>query len=97
MPLTVALRLAPPTLRVTLAPASVLPLMTLPVLGIGVALALTGWLWGGLAVIALGIIVPRLIKQSAPHFLLTQALEDEALFDELLRSATLSINDSKPN
>lgn len=71
-----------------------LPLMMLPVLGIGVALALTGWLWSGLAVIALGIIVPRLIKQSAPHFLLTQALEDEAVFDDLMRSAALRINDS---
>ena len=69
-----------------------LPFMTLPVLGAGVALALTGWLWTGLALIALGIMVPRLIKRSAPHFLLTQALDDKALFDELMRSAAMRIN-----
>ena len=43
-----------------------LPLFMLPVLGAGVALALLGWIWIGLAVIAAGIIVPRLIKRSAP-------------------------------
>lgn len=70
-----------------------LPLMTLPVLGIGVAAALLGWLWTGLGIIALGIIVPRMIKRSAPHFLLTQALEDETMFDELMRSAAMRINE----
>ncbi len=69
-----------------------LPLMTLPVLGIGVGLALIGWLWTGLATIALGIIVPRLIKRSAPHFLLIQALEDEAAFDDLMRGSIMRIS-----
>ena len=66
--------------------------MTLPVLGLGVGLALVGWLWSGLGIIALGIIVPRLIKRSAPHFLLTQALEDETMFNELMRSAAMRID-----
>jgi len=68
-----------------------LPLMMLPVLGIGVALALIGWLWTGLAVIALGIIVPRLIKRSAPHFLLTHALQDAALYEELQTAGVMDI------
>ena len=68
-----------------------LPLFMLPVLGVGVALALLGWLWSGLAVIALGIIAPRLIKRSAPHFLLTQALEDETVFNELCRGGILHL------
>ena len=69
-----------------------LPLMTLPVLGIGVGLALSGWLWTGLSVIAAGIIVPRLIKRSAPHFLLTQALEDETVFNELMHAGNMRIS-----
>lgn len=68
-----------------------LPLFMLPLLGVGVALALFGWLWSGLAVIALGIVVPRLIKRSAPHFLLTQVLQDAALYDEVYGSGVMQI------
>ena len=68
-----------------------LPLMVLPLLGIGVALALMGWLWSGLMVIATGIIAPRLIKRSAPHFLLTQMLSDEKLYDEVQRIEVMHV------
>ncbi len=66
-----------------------LPLFMMPVLGIGVALALTGWVWSGLTVIALGIIVPRLIKRGAAHFLLQQSLSDAGLYQELLRNGVM--------
>ena len=68
-----------------------LPLMTLPVLGTGVALALVGWMWSGLGVIALGISVPRLIKRTAPHFLLTQALQDAVLYDTVCQAGVMHI------
>lgn len=66
-----------------------LPLFMMPVLGSGVALALVGWVWSGLAVIAIGIIVPRLIKRGAPHFLLQQSLSDANLYQELLRNGVM--------
>ncbi len=68
-----------------------LSFVMLPVLGAGVALALIGWVWTGLAVIVLGIVLPRLIRRSAPHFLLTQALQDERLYRELIAAAVLKI------
>lgn len=68
-----------------------LPLFMMPVLGAGVALALVGWIWTGLAVIALGFIVPRLIKRSAPHFVLTQALQDEKIYSEVTQAGILQI------
>lgn len=68
-----------------------LPVMTLPVLGIGVGLALIGWLWTGLTLIAIGFIGPRLIKRSAPHFLLTQALQDAAVYDEVCKLGVMQI------
>jgi hypothetical protein len=40
-------------------------------------------------VIALGIIVPRLIKRGAPHFLLQQSLSDAGLYQELLRNGVM--------
>ena len=68
-----------------------LPFVQMPVLGIGVALALVGWIFTGLALIALGIVVPQLLKRSAPHFILTQALQDSAVYDEVTRSGVLRI------
>lgn len=68
-----------------------LPLVMMPVLGIGIALALTGWIWTGVTVLVLGIITPRLIKRSAPHFVLTQALEDERIYQEVTQSNILRV------
>ncbi|MBM3358979.1 MAG: hypothetical protein FJY54_14795 [Betaproteobacteria bacterium] len=74
-----------------------LPLVALPVLGVGVALALIGWIFTGLAVIAAGIIVPRLIKRGAAHFVLRSALEDAALYEEVTRLGVLRVTPtSKP-
>lgn len=66
-----------------------LPLVAMPVLGLGVALALIGWIATGLVLIALGFVAPRLIKRSAPHFLLQQALQDPAAYEELAKSGLL--------
>jgi hypothetical protein len=68
-----------------------LPFVMMPVVGVGVAFALIGWFFLGLAIIALGIIVPQLIKRSAAHFLLTQALEDAAVYEEVTRSEVLRV------
>jgi hypothetical protein len=68
-----------------------LPFVMMPVVGIGIALALIGWFFLGFAIIGLGIIVPLLIKRSAPHFLLTQALEDAAVYEEATRSELLRV------
>jgi hypothetical protein len=70
-----------------------LPFVMLPVLGCGVALALTGWVWTGLTIIAIGALAPRLIKRSAPHFALTQALQDERVYYELTQSNILRISE----
>ena len=69
-----------------------LPFVMLPVLGVGVALTLTGWIWTGLVVIAVGIVMPRLVKRSATHFVLTHALEDEQIYREVTQSNILHIS-----
>jgi hypothetical protein len=68
-----------------------LPFVALPVLGMGVALALVGWIYTGLAIIAVGFVVPRLIKHSAPRFILTHALQDASVYDEVTRSGLLKL------
>jgi hypothetical protein len=68
-----------------------LPLFMMPVLGVGVALALSGWIWTGLAVIALGIIVPRLIKRGAPRFLMHQMMDDEGLYRDVVHAGIMHV------
>ena len=68
-----------------------LPFVMMPVVGAGIALALIGWIYIGLAVIALGFVVPRLIKHAAPGFLLQNALGDPQLYEELVRSKILRV------
>ena len=68
-----------------------LPLFMMPVLGIGVAFALTGWVWTGLSMIALGIIVPRLIKRGAPRFLMHQMMDDEGLYREVVHAGIMQV------
>lgn len=68
-----------------------LPFVTMPVLGLGVALALIGWIFTGLGILALGIVVPRLIKRSAPHFVFQSALEDGRAYAELTRTEVLRV------
>ncbi len=68
-----------------------LPFVMMPVLGIGVALALIGWIFTGLAVITIGILAPRIIKHAATHFILTQALQDAAVYEEVTRIGLLRV------
>ncbi|MBI4194008.1 MAG: hypothetical protein HY526_02900 [Betaproteobacteria bacterium] len=68
-----------------------LPFVMMPVVGAGVALALVGWVWTGLAVIAMGIVAPRLVKRSASRFVLTQALEDERIYGEVTGTNILRV------
>lgn len=68
-----------------------LPLIMMPVLGAGIALALIGWIWTGLGVLAVGFITPRLIKRSAPHFILNQALQNETIYNEVTQAGILLI------
>lgn len=72
-----------------------LPLVAMPVLGLGVALALIGWIATGLTLIATGFIAPRLIKRTAPHFLLQQALQDPSVYEELTKLGLLRISPPK--
>lgn len=73
-----------------------LPFVMLPVIGVGIALALIGWVWTGLTVLAAGVVAPRLIKRSAPRFVLAQALEDERVYEELTRTNILRISGHNP-
>jgi hypothetical protein len=69
-----------------------LPFVMLPVLGIGTALALTGSVWIGFTIVGLATLAPFLIKRSAPHFVMTQALEDSKFYDDACAAGVLRIS-----
>ena len=71
-----------------------LPFFVMPVLGAGVALALLGWIWSGIALIAAGFLAPRLIKRSAPHFVLTRAVQNAEIYREVTQAGILHITPS---
>jgi len=81
----------PPAASRYLSARLMLPFFIMPVIGAGIALALIGWIWTGLAVIAIGFFAPRLIKRSAPHFVLTQALQREDIYREVTQAGILRI------
>ena len=58
-----------------------LPLFLLPVLGLGVALALTGYLVTGIAIFIAGLAFRYLVRRSSPGFVLRRSLEDPAFFE----------------
>ncbi len=70
-----------------------LPFFALPVLGAGVALALIGHWVIGLIVFLVGFAGPRLIKRSAPQFMLTQALQSEAWYRDAVASGALRLGE----
>jgi hypothetical protein len=68
-----------------------LPFVAMPVAGIGIALALTGWVYSGFAIIVAAYLVPRLIKRSASHFVFQQSLTDAAVYHEAQAEQILHI------
>lgn len=90
---TIRVQIDPKTAARYVSARLLLPLVALPVLGLGVALALIGWIFTGLLILAVGIIVPRLIKRSAPHFVLMQSLQDADIYAEVTRSGIMQISE----
>lgn len=57
-----------------------LPFVAMAIIGTGIGLVLWGWLWSGLAVGAIGIVVPKLIKRSAAGMVLQYVEQDPDLY-----------------
>ena len=68
-----------------------LPFVAIAVIGLGIALVLWGSMLAGLAVGAVGILVPRLIKRGAAGFVTAHIAEDAELYDAAVRAGALRI------
>ncbi|MDP2034040.1 MAG: hypothetical protein Q8K29_11575 [Polaromonas sp.] len=65
--------------------------IALPLLGIGAALALSGYVWWGLPLVAAGALLPRVIKAHAAKILLHLALQDAKTYREAIEYEILEV------
>jgi len=68
-----------------------LTFLVLPLIGIGAALALSGYTWSGLALVAAGVAGHRLIGAQAPRMLLHLALQDARIYREAIEFEILEV------
>jgi hypothetical protein len=62
--------------------------------GLGAALALSGQPWPGVALVAIGVIVNRVVKRQAPKILLHLALNDAAVYRDVTENAIMEVRRS---
>lgn len=68
-----------------------LPLVLLPVMGAGVALALLGRYFIGAAVFIAALLLRFAVRRSAAGFVLQRALEDEGFYTEAIASGLIRV------
>ena len=70
-----------------------LPFVLLPLLGLAVGLALTGWSFAGIALFLLVLVFRYAVRASSQGFVLTRALRDPGFYEEVRASGVLAIQE----
>jgi hypothetical protein len=65
--------------------------IALPLMGIGAALALSGYWWAGLPMVLAGFALPRVVKAHGPKILLHLALQDAKTYQEAIDFEILEV------
>ncbi|AYQ26647.1 MULTISPECIES: hypothetical protein [unclassified Polaromonas] len=65
--------------------------ISLPLLGVGVVLSMYGYLWVGLPMVVVGVLMHRVIKAHAPKILLHLALSDAKTYEEAMEYEILEV------
>ncbi len=65
--------------------------IAMPLLGIGAALAISGYVWVGLPMVVLGLVLPRVVKAHAPKILLHLAQQDAKTYQEAIDFEILEV------
>ena len=66
-----------------------LPFVLLPLLGLGVALALSGFVVAGVGLFAGALTLRFLVHASSQGFVLNRSLQDAAFYEEMVRAGVL--------
>jgi hypothetical protein len=73
---------------------AMLPLVLLPLLGLGVALALVGYIISGSLIFLAAIALRFVVRRSSDGFLLWRALRDEEFYRSVLAAEALRIEEA---
>jgi hypothetical protein len=73
---------------------AMLPLVLLPILGLGVALALVGYLIPGVVIFVVALVLRFLVKRSSDGFLLWRALQDAEFYQQVRAAGVLSFEET---
>jgi hypothetical protein len=65
--------------------------IALPMIGIGAALAISGYPWAGAPLVLIGILLPRYIKKQAPQILLYLVQNDANTYQEAIEYEILEV------
>jgi hypothetical protein len=68
---------------------AMLPLVLLPILGLGVALALVGYVWTGIAIFVTALAIRFLVRRSSHGFLVWRALQDAEFYRQVVAAQVL--------
>lgn len=74
---------------------ALLPLVLLPILGLGVALALLGYVFTGAAVFLAALLVRFLVRRSSDGFLLWRALQDAEFYRQAVTAGILKPEEAR--
>ena len=74
---------------------AMLPLVLLPLLGLGVALALVGYIISGSLIFLAAIALRFVVRRSSDGFLLWRALRDEEFYRNVLAAEALRIEEAR--
>ena len=76
---------------------ALLPLVLLPILGLGVALAIVGYFVTGALIFVSALLLRFLVKRSSYGFLLWRALHDAEFYRQVVAAQGLAVEDSTPS
>lgn len=65
--------------------------VVMPVIGIGLALVLTGRTWPGALMVAAGVLLNRVVMWQAPTILLHMALRDPAVYEFVTHNGLMEV------
>ena len=68
-----------------------LMVLVTPVIGIGIALALTGARWPGALLVAAGVVFHRVVLWQAPHILLHMAVRDPKVYANATQQGMMEV------
>jgi len=72
---------------------AMLPLVLLPVLGLGVALALIGYVITGTIVFLAALLLRFLVRRSSDGFLLSRAVQDAEFYRQVVAAQVLTVEE----